>query len=410
MVYNNPGLYLFERIPCRNKDPQSEIGDENIMNTSMNNSIGKEKWWVYPVLFIIGIVSLPLGLLSIGLLSGILIGLQNFLCEAGWCGNDLFWASQFILPFLICSLLVSLIIYYFKRSSIALALKAFIISFAIISFLFFGGISLSNLGQIPIHPFFILLFILLIAFLVIPTALKEHPLIVFAIRAFSISFIAVILAFFAWMFFSMGQSGMFMVIEEVNIPAGEKVRFVEITHEELEKYPPLKKAFSAYTGPNRSEFKVDYEDHKNLSDFFNKKRSLLLFSISDGRNEEYLNKGVVWQELINTFILNNFSLSGNATINQIIETMWDIFEKQYLFSIKDEGLEIELNKVNITLEGENYEIWKKDGYLNVYKQEELVYEILKEDGVLNVYDRKYSGEIIYKIAEKYYRISLLMAD
>ena len=67
-------------------------------------------------------------------------------------------------------------------------------------------------------------------------------------------------------------------------------------------------------------------------------------------------------------------------------------------------------KWNVINERENYEIWKKDGTLNVYKQEELTYEILKEDGVLNVYDRKYSGDIFFKIGEKYYRISLLMAD
>jgi len=99
---------------------------------------------------LIGILSLPLGILSIAPLSGILSGLQNSLCEAGWCGIDLFWASQFLLPFLMCSILVSLVMYHFKKSSIALALKVLVISFAIISSLFFGGISLSNLYQIPV--------------------------------------------------------------------------------------------------------------------------------------------------------------------------------------------------------------------------------------------------------------------
>lgn len=154
--------------------------------------------------------------------------------------------------------------------------------------------------------------------------------------------------------------------------------------------------------------------------------------------------------MINLFISNNFSLSGNATIDHISETGWYVFEKQYLFGITDEELEKDLNKIDITMDGEikeiripklknifesngislsenydvwrmpekwnvineseNYEIGRKDGTLNVYKQEELTYEILKEGEALNVYDRKYSGDIFFKIGEKYYKISLLMAD
>lgn len=416
----------------------------------MSNSTEKEKWWMYFILIFIGILSLPLGILSIAPLSGILPGLQNVLCEFGWCSLDIFWASQFILPFLICSILVSLVMYHFKNSSIALTLKVLVISFCIISLLFFGGIALSNLYQIPIPPFFIFILILLATFLAGPAAFKEDPLIGFAIRAFSISFFVVIVAIIAWFFVSMGQGGMFMVIKEVNIPMGEKVRFVEITQEELEKYPPLKKAMTAYTESNISEFKVDFEEQRNVSDFFNKKRSRFLFSISDEGYEDNLNKGVVSQELINIFISNKFSLSGNATINQISETGWYVFEKRYLFSITDEELNKDLNKINITRDGEindiripklrtifesngfllsenyavwrmpekwnvinereNYEIWQKDGDLSVYKQEELAYEISKDGGALNVYDRKYSGDIFFKIGEKYYRISLLMAD
>lgn len=248
----------------------------------MSNSPEKEKWWMYCILIFIGILSLPVGIVSIAPLSGILAGLQNILCEVGWCGIDLLWAAQFLLPFLICSILVSLVMYHIKKSSIALALKVLVISFAIISLLFFGGLSFWNFIQLPIHPFFILFLILLITFLVGSIAFKEQPLIGFAIRAFSISFAVVILTFIAWFFISMGQGGMFMVIEEVNIPAGEKVRFVEITQEELEKYSPLKKAMNAYTESNSSEFKVDVEEQRNVSDFLNKKRSRFLFSISDG--------------------------------------------------------------------------------------------------------------------------------
>ena len=72
----------------------------------------------------------------------------------------------------------------------------------------------------------------------------------------------------------------------------------------------------------------------------------------DERSEEYLNKGVVSQELINLFISNNLTLSGNATIGHVSETGWFVFEKQYLFSITDEELDRDLNKINITMEGE----------------------------------------------------------
>jgi hypothetical protein len=91
-------------------------------------------------------------------------------------------------------------------------------------------------------------------------------------------------------------------------------------------------------------------------------------------------------KLKNVFASNGFSLSENYRI-------WRIPEK---WNIMDERV--------------GYEIWKKDGTLNVYKQEELTCEILKEDGALNVYDEKYSGDIFFKIGEKYYKISLYQAD
>ncbi len=282
------------------------------------------------------------------------------------------------------------------------------------------------------------------------TYLRKGSAILF-VKVSVVSFLVLVLVTVAWFSLSMSEGGMFMIIEEVNIPAGEKVRYVEITQEELEKYPPLKKAMNAYTESNSSEFKVDIEDQGKVSDFFNKKRyaARFLFSISDGKSEEYLNKGVVSQELNNLFISNNLSLPGNATINQVSETRWNIFEKQYLFSITDAALEKDLNKIDTAMGGEiqevnvpklknifashgfslsenyrvwrvpekwnimdergNYEIWNQDGKLNVYTQEELTYEILKEDGALNVYD-EYPDDIFFKIGEKYYRISYFFAD
>ncbi|MCZ7399016.1 MAG: hypothetical protein O8C62_04940 [Candidatus Methanoperedens sp.] len=250
------------------------------------------------------------------------------------------------------------------------------------------------------------------------TYLRKGSAILF-VKVLGVSFLVLILVIVAWFSLSMSEGGMFMVIQEVNIPAGEKVRFVEITREELGKNPPLEKAMIAYTESNSSEFKVDNEDQGKVSDFFNKKRyaARFLFSISDGKS--------------------------------VSETRWYVFEKQYLFSITDAALEKDLNKIDITMGGEisearipklknifesngfslsenyniwripekwnimdergSYEIWNQDGKLNVYKQEELTYEILKENGVLNVYD-EYPGDIFFRIGGKYYRISNFFED
>lgn|GEM_PF-2372945 len=50
----------------------------------MNKSPEKEKRRLYLILFLIGILSLPLGLFSVVPLSGILSVLQNTLCDVGW--------------------------------------------------------------------------------------------------------------------------------------------------------------------------------------------------------------------------------------------------------------------------------------------------------------------------------------
>lgn len=158
----------------------------------------------YLIFFSIGVLSLPVGLFLIGHLSGILNSLENTLCDLGWCGDELLWASQFLFPFLICSILLAVVL-YFKERSFAFALKFFVISFAAISLLFFGGLSFLYLVQppftfLPYSPFSYFLLILLILFIVGLIAFKEHPLFGFAIRAFAISFAVLLLATSAWFF------------------------------------------------------------------------------------------------------------------------------------------------------------------------------------------------------------------
>jgi len=121
-----------------------------------------------------------------------------------------------------------------------------------------------------------------------------------------------------------------------------------------------------------------------------------MFSITD----EELNKD-----------LNMINITRDGKIKDIrIPKLRTIFESNGFLLSENYAVWRMPEKWNVINERENYEIWQKDGDLSVYKQEELAYEISKDGGALNVYDRKYSGDIFFKIGEKYYRISLLMAD
>ncbi len=132
-------------------------------------------------------------------------------------------------------------------------------------------------------------------------------------------------------------------------------------------------------------------------------------------------------------------------------TEWDIIEEQYLFNITDAELEKELEKINITMGdgevkdiipirlksafdsngypvsenygifrvpeswiilggfgGNNYEIRKENGKLNVYTQQTKTYEIWNEEGKLNVYHSR--GDTAFKFGEKYYKIMFPLGD
>ena len=60
----------------------------------MGNSHAREKWWLYLILILAGVVSLPLGIVLIMPLSEILTILERVLCDAGWCGFDILWAMK----------------------------------------------------------------------------------------------------------------------------------------------------------------------------------------------------------------------------------------------------------------------------------------------------------------------------
>jgi hypothetical protein len=82
----------------------------------MNGTTKKENWR-YLIFFLIGILSLPLGLILSGLLS-LLSPAINI--EGIW---------QLVFPLFICSILFAIAIYAFKVRSVVFALKALAISF-----------------------------------------------------------------------------------------------------------------------------------------------------------------------------------------------------------------------------------------------------------------------------------------
>lgn len=352
----------------------------------MSNSPEKEKWWLYLILFLIGILSLPLGIFSIAPLSGILTVLQNTLCDVGWCGIDLLWASQFLFPFLMCSILVSLVMYYFKERSFALALKVLVISFAIISLLFFGGLSFLNFIQLPIHPFFIFLLILLIIFLIGLIAFKEHPLIGFAIRAFALSFAVALLTIGAWVAIVGAPTYYinvyrFDTVEEILAinPQLNKIESTVITVEELENYPVLKKAINEYdltkNEYNSSWSKVEHDEWERTKDFIEQKsrEPWYLFSIEDKELKEELDKMKIYTDssiptkLKKAFENNGISLSEDDRIFKLSENM-----------VRTHGF--------------------------------MAYEIRNEEGKINVYHNRDDYGTAFKFGEKYYRIMLAHED
>jgi len=352
----------------------------------MSNSPEKGKWRLYLVLFLIGVLSLPLGLFSIAPLSGILTALQNTLCDAGWCGMDLLWASQFLFPFLICSILVSLVIYYFKERSFIFALKAVVISFAIISLLFFGGLSFLNLIQLPIHPFFIFFLILLIIFLIGLRAFKQHPLIGFAMRAFALSFAVVLLTIGAWVAIAGAPTyyinvHRFDTVEEISAtnPQLNRTESAVITAEELDNYPALKKAINEYdltkNEYNSSWSEVEYDEWVRTKDFIEQKgrEPWYLFSIEDKELKEELDKMKIYTDssiptkLRRAFENNGISLSEDDRIFKLSENM-----------VRTHG--------------------------------DMAYEIRNEEGKLNVYHSRGDYGTAFEFGEKYYRIMFPHGD
>ena len=416
----------------------------------------------YPIFVLIGLLSLPIGLVLIGPLAGIIIGIQNILCDFGWCGFDLLWACQFLFPFLICSILLALVLYY-KEPSFAFASKVFVLSFAANTFLFFGGLSFFYLIQLPIHPFLIVLLILMITFIVGLIFFKDRPLFGFALRAFSLSSSVVILAISVWFILSMSMSGGgFISIDDIGVP-GENVKYAQITEMELEEYPDLEKAINEYNINNSHYTEVNYEEWGRTRDFIEKKghESRFLFSIKDEGLEDELNMSIIPEILRNAFDSNGYKLSEYSSVYKVypyLQSNWAyrITEKQYLFNITDAEAVEELNRISSSTEGRSYtpeskedlippkvknsfvsegfllpedtrllreetdawylffggtsyRILSEKGILNVFSEERNAYEIWKEEGILNVYETN-QGSDIFKVNGRFLKFGFGHAD
>ncbi len=401
----------------------------------MGNSITREqKSWAYLIFFITGILSYPLGGFLLGLLSDKIINLQNALCELGQCGLDLGFAFGFVFPIVICSILFSIGLYIFKEQSLIFALKAFAISSIAASLILFGGLIYFHFLFWPLVFLSILLMIALITF-------KKQPYFNFALRAFSISFIAlflIITGLFMWAASTEVMQGIDK--EEVN-KSLNKYEYAKITETELREYPALKKAVDI-EGRNRLE--VNYTEWGLIKNFLDAKwRERSISFVTNENLENELNNRTVTTKIRNVFTSEGFTIPENSYIywdpGRLLK-IWYVTKRYNLFSIKDSEIEKELN--NITKEdivstklknvfvsngfslpedarvfreygewiinGTGYTILKEDGRLNVYTGDEKIYEVQKEDGKLRVvYVGPEISDVshIFKVREKYYRFS-----
>ncbi|MGP8320967.1 MAG: hypothetical protein ACT6FE_01370 [Methanosarcinaceae archaeon] len=145
------------------------ISKEIKMPIEPNSTSKKDKWWIFLIFFLIGILSFFISVML---------------------GN------VFLLPLLICSILFAIAMYAFKKQSFEFALMIFVVSFAISSLIFFIG----NLGGGFLGVVFASLcplLILLVLFVTVLVVFKERPLIIFSLKAFVVSFGTIFIIFSA---------------------------------------------------------------------------------------------------------------------------------------------------------------------------------------------------------------------
>ncbi|MDP3105389.1 MAG: hypothetical protein Q8M95_12385 [Candidatus Methanoperedens sp.] len=319
----------------------------------MNNSTKKEKWWLYSIFFLIGILSFPLSLFVGGILEGIF---------------------QLLFPFVICSILFSMVLYIFKERSFRYALKVFVISLIASVSIFMGG----YLGAGLLIPAGLFLPLYPLAFLLILSAIgliafKNRPLASFTVKAFTISFFTIFLIVGAWFMWGAieHEYAKHIHIHKVDGMPGE---YVNITEQELEEYPALKKAIS---GQDCERFSADRwgctvhpDEWRRTREFISKKTGYVYLFSMDRKLEEDLNKGIITIELRNAFESEGYSLPENLFIRKLELKRWWMEDEK----------------------GKNfYYIWKEDDGLNVYR------------------DRFYDPIRFIKVGENYYEVLFAQA-
>ncbi|GEM_PF-1280648 len=409
----------------------------------MNNSIEKEKQWIYLIFFLIGILSFPI---------------SQYLEEV--FGRPFF---QFFFLFLVYTILFTIGLSFFKERTFRFALKAFVLTFvasifilvvgliagmplgSLILYSLLGGHGIGYIYELMIGPFIIFL----ILFSVGIYKFKDRPLINFSIKAFAVSFTTLFLIASGWFILSYlgGGSGLSIGAQGI-YPSGEKI--IEITDEELDEYPLLREAINEYEINRNQLSDIDPNQWGRTRDFIVKKQQSgqFLFSITDTELEKELpltswNRSTSPMELRNVpvklkniFRSNGLNISEYAFIVNLsaefkspytpieLYGRWDIFENQYLFSIMDAKLEEDLNRVPYEMGGElreediNKIVKIKDFFeskgLSLFEKHWIrrspenwviieagggrkVYEIWKEKGTLNVYT---PHEMIYEIRKE----------
>jgi len=140
-----------------------------MMTETVTDTISKDKWWIYLIFFLIGIVSFIISVV-----------LGNF----------------FLLPLLICSILFAIALYKFKKQSFDFALMAFALSIAISTFIFFTGFFGAGFLEGAFTSLYSLIILLILSVIAL-IAFKEQPLVIFSLKAFIVSFGTIFIIFSA---------------------------------------------------------------------------------------------------------------------------------------------------------------------------------------------------------------------
>lgn len=377
---------------------------------------------------------------------------------------DLVFMLSFLLPFLVCSVLLTIVFFYIQEErSLIFTLKIFSIFMVIslLSFIFF------------IRYSFLVFLLLLILFITGSVALKHQPSIQMSIKAIAISFSVLFLILSIGFVLSAYQHEIAKGIDISKVDTVDKnTVIIEIFDNELEEFPELRNAITQCREFNACWHYIHPDEWMKINDFLERKKHEkgYLFSIppeiktklpivSQNLDKSPSKLQNIPMELINIFELNNVTISELTYIQyNDYNQNWQIFERQFLLKtdnpalkekldnievsegvLLEEDKKIKIPELNTAFEsrgillskyywitrdddnwlhiieaqpegiGDTFDIWEISGYLMVYTPEKKIYEIWKEDGNLNVYDGNTVNYEIFKVGEEYYSFVLWLA-